>query len=153
MWNRHSGAVQCFLEDDFLNSERVLITQSRPTMCNPIGCSPPGSSVHGILQVRILEGVAVQLLSHVRLFATHGLQHARPPCPSPGQGVYSWSLLKLSIKSVMPCNHLILCHPLLLLPQSFPASGSFPLCWLFTSGGHIVGASASASILPINIQS
>ena len=152
MWNRHSGAVQCFLEDDFLNSERVLITQSRPTMCNPIGCSPPGSSVHGILQVRILEGVAVQLLSHVRLFATHGLQHARPPCPSPGQGVYSWSLLKLSIKSVMPCNHLILCCPLLLLLQSFPASGSVQMSQFFTSGDQSIGVSASTSVLPMNIQ-
>ena len=48
----------------------------------------------------------------------HGLQHARPPCPSPTN---SWSLLKLmSIKSVMTSNHLILCRPLLLLPSVFP---------------------------------
>ena len=47
----------------------------------------------------------------------HGLQHTRFPCPSPN----SWSLLKLmSIKSVMPSNHLILCHPLILLPSIFP---------------------------------
>ena len=44
----------------------------------------------------------------------------------------SWSLLKLmSIKSVMPSNDLILCHPLLLLPSVFPASGSFPMSHLF----------------------
>ena len=47
----------------------------------------------------------------------HRLQHARLPCPSP-----SWSLLKLmSIDLVMPSNHLILCHPLLLLPSIFPS--------------------------------
>ena len=153
MLNRHSGASQCFLEDDFLNRESVLITQSRPTLCDPIGCSPPGSSLHGILQVRTLEGVVVvQFLSHVRLFVTHGLQHARPPCPSPGQGVYSWSLLKLSIKSVMPSNHLILCCPLLLLLQSFPASGTFQMSQFFTSGDQSIGVSASTSVLPMNIQ-
>ena len=48
----------------------------------------------------------------------HGLQHARPPCPITN----SWSLLKLmSIESVMPSNHLILCHPLFLLPSIFPS--------------------------------
>ena len=62
----------------------------------------------------------------------------------------SWSLLKLmSVKSVMPSNHLILYHPLL-LPSIFPALGSFPMSWLFTSGGQSVGA--SASVLPMNIQ-
>ena len=49
----------------------------------------------------------------------------------------SQSLFKLmSIESVMPSNHLILCRPLLLLPQSFPAPGSFPMSQLFTSGGQ-----------------
>ena len=47
----------------------------------------------------------------------HGLQHARPSCPSPTPRVYSNSM---SIKSVMPSNHLILCHLLLLLPSIFP---------------------------------
>ena len=66
----------------------------------------------------------------------------------------SWSLPKLiSIESVMPANHLVLCHPLLHLPSIFfPASGSFPMSWLFTSGGQNVGVSASASVLPMNIQ-
>ena len=62
----------------------------------------------------------------------------------------SQSFLRLmSIKSVMPSNYLILCCPLLCL-QSFPASGSFPVSQLFTSGGQIIGA--SASVLPLNIQ-
>ena len=47
----------------------------------------------------------------------HELQHARPPCPSPTSGVHP----TMSIVSVMPSNHLILCHPLLLLPSIFPS--------------------------------
>ena len=65
----------------------------------------------------------------------------------------SWSLLKfMSIKLVMPSNHLILCHPLLPHLQSYPASGSFSMSWLFASDDQSTGASASASVLPMNIQ-
>ena len=65
-----------------------------------------------------------------------------------------WSLLKLvSIDLVMSSNHLILCQPFLLLSSVFPASGSFPVSQFFTSGGQIIGASASASVLPMYIQS
>ena len=52
----------------------------------------------------------------------HGLQHARLPCPSPTPGAYS---KRMSIVSVMPSNHLILCHPLLLLPSIFPSMRVF----------------------------
>ena len=66
----------------------------------------------------------------------------------------SQSLLKLtSVDLVMPSNHLILCCPLLLLPSVFPVSGSFLMSWLFASHGQSTGASASASVLPVNIQS
>ena len=65
----------------------------------------------------------------------------------------SQSLLKLtSIQSVMPSNHLILCCPLSSCLQSFPASGSFPVSQFFASGGQNIGVSASASVLPMNIQ-
>ena len=65
----------------------------------------------------------------------------------------SWSLLKLmSIKSVMPSNHLILCHLLLLLPSIFPAFWSFLMSQFFSSGGQSSGASASVLVLPTNIQ-
>ena len=65
----------------------------------------------------------------------------------------SQSLLKLmSIESVMPYSHLILCHPLLLPPSIFPALGSFQMNQFFASGGQNIGASASASVLPMNIQ-
>ena len=53
---------------------------------------------------------------------------------------------------MMPSNHCMLCHPLLLCPPSFPASGSFPMNWLFASGGQSIRASASASVLPMNMQ-
>ena len=63
------------------------------------------------------------------------------------------SLLKLlSIESVMLSNHLILCRPLLLRLQSFPASGSFQMSQLFPSGGQSIGVSASTSVFPMNIQ-
>ena len=65
----------------------------------------------------------------------------------------SWSLLKLmTFESVMPSNHLILCHPLLLHLQTFPALGFFQMSQLFTSGGQSIGVSASASVLSMNIQ-
>ena len=64
----------------------------------------------------------------------------------------SLSLLKLiSSELVMLSKHLILCHPFSSCLQSFPGSGSFPVSQLFTSGGQSIGASASASVLPMNI--
>ena len=65
----------------------------------------------------------------------------------------SRSLLKpMSIESVMPSNHLVLFCPLL-LPSVFPSiGGSFPVSHLFTSGGQSIGASASASVFPVDIQ-
>ena len=73
----------------------------------------------------------------------HGPQHARPPCPSPTQ-----SLLKLiSIDLVMPSNHFILCHPLLLLPSIFPSIRVFSKSQLLTSGGQSIGVPASTSFL------
>ena len=89
------------------------------------------------------------LLSHcIRLFAA--------PWTAARQAslsfTISWSLLKLmSVKLMMPSNHLILC-PFSSCPQSFPASVSFPVSQFFTSGGQSIGASASASVLLMNIQ-
>ena len=80
----------------------------------------------------------------------HGLQHNRLPCPSPSPGACSKSCL-LSQQ----------CHPtnsssiglFSSCPQSFPASRYFPKSWLFASGGQSIGATGSASVLPMNIQS
>ena len=96
-------------------SRNFQLLQSCLTLCHPLDCSPPGSSVHGILQARFSS---VQLLSCVRLFATPGTA----PCQASLSITNSWSLLKLvSIELVMPSNHLILCRPLLLLPSFFPS--------------------------------
>ena len=65
----------------------------------------------------------------------------------------SWSLLKLvSIESVMPSNHLILCRPLLLPPSVFPHIRVFQMSQFFASGGQRIGVSTSTSVLPMNIQ-
>ena len=65
----------------------------------------------------------------------------------------SRSLLKLtSIESMVLYNHLFLCRPPLLLPSVFPESGSLPTNRLFASGGQSIGTSASASVIPMNIQ-
>ena len=94
--------------------------------------------------------------SHVWLFAC--LQPCNPwttARQAPVSITNSWSFLKLmSIELVMPSNHLILCRPLLLLPKGwpFPASGSFLMTQFFTPCGQSIGASAPASVLPMNTQ-
>ena len=78
----------------------------------------------------------------------HGLQHARLPCPSPTPRA---CLKLMSIESVMPSNHFILCCPLL-LPSIFPSIRVFPMSQFFASSGQSIGVSTSASVLPMNIQ-
>ena len=76
-------------------------------------------------------------------------------CSTPGFPVLHYLLefaQSLSIETMMPSNHLILCCPVSSGPQSFLASQSFPKSWLFTSGGQSIGASASISVLPMNSQ-
>ena len=91
----------------------------------------------------------VQLLSRVQHLATPWIA----ACQTSLSITNPWSLLKLmSIESLLPSNHLILCRPLPLHPQSFPASGSFPMSQFFSSAGQSTGVSASASVLPMNIQ-
>ena len=127
--------------------------------------------VHGILQARILDWVAFPFsrgssptLQEDSLPAKpqvqfsrslvsdslrpHGLQHTRPPCPSPTPGVYPnscplsrWCHLTIS-SSVVPFS----------CPQSFPVSGSFEMSQIFSSGGQSIGVSASTAVLPMNIQ-
>ena len=93
--------------------------------------------------------VAVQSLSCVQLFVTPWTAACQASLPFNN----SQSLLKLmSIELVIQSNHLVLCHPLLLCFQSFPASGSFPMSQFFASGCQSIGASASASVLPMSIQ-
>ena len=92
---------------------------------------------------------SVQSLSSVRLFATPWTT-AYQASPSI---TISWNLLKLmSVESVMPSKHLILCCPLFLLSSNFPIIRSFPMSQLFASGGQSIGVLASASVVPLNIQ-
>ena len=90
----------------------------------------------------------VQSLHCVQLFATPWTA----TCQAFLSVSNSQSLLKfMSIESVMTSNRLILCCPLL-LPQSFAASGSFPMSQFSPSGGQSIGVSATASVFPVNIQ-
>ena len=79
----------------------------------------------------------------------HGLQHARFSYPSPSPGVcsdshpLSYQCQPTILSSVVPFSSCL---------QSFLASGSFPVSQFFTSGGQSIGVSASASVLPVNIQ-
>ena len=79
----------------------------------------------------------------------HGLHHARLPCPSPSPGACSNSCLLSRCYYLTMLSSVI---PFSSCPQSFPASGSFPRSQFFTSGGQSIGVSASASVLPMNIQ-
>ena len=93
--------------------------------------------------------VVVQSQSHVPLFAIPWTITQQVPLSSS----ISCSLHKfMSIESVMLSNKSILCCPLLLLRSIFPASGSFPMSWLFATGGQRTGDSALALVLPMNIQ-
>ena len=97
----------------------------------------------------MLSLCVVQSLSCVWLFVTPRTQHTRLPCPSLSPGACSHS-----------CPLFQWCHPTISFsvtpfsscPQSFPASESFPMSWLFESGSQIIGDSVSASVLPVNIQ-
>ena len=121
------------------------VAQSCLTRCNPMNCSTPGLPVHHQLNVHESEQMSgdskeqgslaycsfssVQLLSHVWLFLTPWTA----VCQASLSFSLSQSLLKfMFIESVMPSNHLILCHPLLLLPSIFPSirvfSNELTLC-------------------------
>ena len=116
---------------------------------------PKANEYYGILILSSLENqdccVSVQF-SHSVLsdsLRPHGLQHARPPCPSPMPRVYSnscplsWWCHSTVSSSVVPFSS---------CPQSLPVSGSFQMSQLFTSGGQGIGVSASTSVLPMNTQ-
>ena len=104
------------------------------------------SQISSIVLVLLKINSSVQLLSHAQLFATPWTAARQASLPIAN----SQSLLKLMpIESVMSSNHFILCHPLLLLPSIFPSIRDFSNESL---GGPSIGVSASASVLPMNIQ-
>ena len=109
---------------------------------------PQSRIFYGIFHARILVS-SVQFLSHVWLFETPWTA----ACQASLSITNSQCLIKLtSIELVMPSNHLILCHPLLLPPSTFPSIRVFSMSQFFTSGGQSVGVSALASVLPMSIQ-
>ena len=136
--------------------ERLLVTHIStmpPFEPGAKSLSPPFSSIYGSQPTPFscLEIgwwlPSVQSLCHVLLFVTLGLQHTRPPCPSPSLEACSNS-----------CPSSQWCHPTMsssVIPfsclQSLPASESFPVSQFLASGGQSIGASASASVLPKNI--
>ena len=92
---------------------------------------------------------SVQLFSHIQLFANPWTVAQQSSLSITS----SWSLLKLmSISLVTPSNSLILCCPLVLLPSIFPSIRVFSNELFFTSGSQSIGISASASVLPMNVQ-
>ena len=134
------------------NENESEVAQSCPTLCDPMDCSLPSSSVHGIWQARVLEWVAiafsmspsshmklnsifssivllmlsfvivVQLLSRVQLFATSWTAECQASLSST---IFQSLLSFMSIELLMLSKHLISCHPLPLCLQSFPESGLF----------------------------
>ena len=97
----------------------------------------------------MLHFVVVQSFSHVRFFVT--------PWTAAHQASLSFTISQsvrqlMSIELVMPSNHLVLCCPLPLLPSIFLSIRDFLMSWLFASGGQTTGASASVSVLLMNIQ-
>ena len=143
------------------------VTQSCPNLCYPMYCSPPGSCVRGILQARILDWIAMpcsrgssQSKDQIHVSSVWSLSHVQhfvTPWTIAHQAslsiTNSWSLLKLMpIKLVMSSNHLILCHPLLLLPSIFPSIKVFSNESVLCISSQSIGASAPASVLRMNIQ-
>ena len=119
------------------------VAQSCPTLSNPVDCSLPGSSVHGIFQARVLEWVAIAF-SEVIADSLHAT-----PWTAADQArlsyIISLSLFRFtSIWLMILSNHFILCHPFIILPSIFPRIRVFPMSQFFTSGGKSIGASASA---------
>ena len=128
----------------------IMTTVAVGTVC--IGHTTTWSDTWNKLHTKMLSKPLLLLFSHSMVsnsFQPCGLQHTRLPCPSPNPGVYpnsrplSWWCHQIISSSVIPFSSCL---------QSFPASGSFLISRLFTSGGQSIGASASASVLPVNIQ-
>ena len=130
---------QIFLEMNFV--VRILFTQISEDLS--------GYRLIIIVILKIYQFSLVQPFNHVQLCHPMNLQHAKPPCPSSTPRVHP-----------NPCALSRWCHPIISssvvpfssCPQSFPASGSFPMSQLFTSDGQSIGVSAWTSVLPMNTQ-
>ena len=148
------------------------VTKLYLTVCDPMDCSMPCfpvlhyflefASIHVHQQCCLIIASSAALfsfclqsflasgsfpISHLQRFVTQWTA----ACQVPLSSTIAQSLLKfLSMESVRLSNSLILCHPFTFCPQSFPASGSFPMSRFFAPGGQSI--KASASVLAMNIQ-
>ena len=162
-WLPAAASAHCkFAPKLDLPSTLLLNKDNKIPQCRPypgggeVRMAPWGQSVAQADQLVGFEAChpdALLLLEQVAVAVVQLLRWCPTLCDPMGcstlASTTSWSLLKLmSIESMMPSNHFILCHPFCFCPQSFPASRSFPICWLFTSGSQNIGALTSA----MNIQ-
>ena len=110
-------------------------------------CVPMADSCWGLRENKFCRAVQFSRSVVSDSLWPHEPQHARPPCPSPTPGVHP-----------NPCPLCRWCHPTisssrpLLLPSIFPSIRVFQMSWFLVSGGQSIGVSASASVLPMNIQ-
>ena len=125
---------------------KVLVSQS--CLCDPMDGSPPGSSVHGIPRQENWSGFSsVQL----RLTLCDSMDCSTPGLPVHHQlPDFTQTHVHWVSDAIQPSHPLS--SPFSSCLQSFPASGSFPMSPVFTSGGQSIGVSASSSVLPMNIQ-
>ena len=122
-------------------NQRVIVLPWKKDWERARYCCHPRSRVFSLV-------IVVQSLSHVWLFAIPRIAACQASLSTISQSL----LILMSIESVIPSSQLILCCPLSSCPQSFPISWSFPVSRLFTSGSQRIEASASASVLTMNIQ-
>ena len=150
---RTKSAVDSELKTNILNSSWSLVTWNNITILGPIYEYKEKyfQSVRNYVGSWDFQFRSVQFSHSVMSdsLRPHGLQHARPPCPSPISEVYSnscplsrWYHPTISSSIVPLCSHL----------QSFPELESFQMSQFFASGGQSIGVSASASVFPMNIQ-
>ena len=138
------------------NSRYLVEARETASILQYTGCPLPpqgkelSSTNSNCVELRKLWFCCRSVIKFCQLLVTPRTAARQAPLSS----TISQGLLKfLSIELVMLSNHLIFCCPLLLLPSIFLASDSFPMSQLFTSGGQSIGALASESVLPMNIQS
>ena len=124
LWHCEPSAYCCDMPS-FTNCEVLismscyccLVTQLCLTLCNPMDCSTPGFSVHHHLLLKLMSiALEKEMATHSSILAW------KTPWTEKLGGLQS----RGSMESVMPSNHLILCHPLILLPSVFPSIRVFP---------------------------
>ena len=143
----HLSLKHAFNPTSSLLNNICSVAQSCPTLCDPMDCSTHKHTLTYRHQMHQFSSVAQSCPTLCD--PMNRSQHARPPCPSPTPRAYSNS-----------CASSWWCHPAIsssvfpfsACPQSLPASGSFPMSQLFASDSQSIRVSASASVLPMNIQ-